>query len=120
VESQNLFMMLPGMQPDELHVLQSLSREMTPRQQEMFISMYRGRRKEEQTMLIVTLVGFLGIAGIQRFMVGEVVMGIVYLLTAGFCGIGTIIDIINIRKITSQYNQQQAIETAQMVKMMNA
>jgi TM2 domain-containing membrane protein YozV len=69
-------------------------------------------------MLIFTLIGFFGVAGIQRFVTGETVLGILYLLTVGFCGIGTIIDLVNISRITFEYNRKQAIESAGMVRMM--
>jgi hypothetical protein len=44
-------------------------------------------------------------------------MGILYLFTGGFCMIGTIIDLVNIKQIASSFNQQQAMECASMVKM---
>ncbi len=47
------------------------------------------------------------IAGIQRFAVDENGMGILYLFTIGFCGIGTIIDLINLDKMVSKFNQNQ-------------
>jgi len=101
-------------------MIQSLMKEMTEKQQQLFVSIYQGRRKDQQTMLIFTLIGFLGVAGIQRFVIGDVVMGILFLLTCGFCGIGTIIDAINIGRMTSDFNQRQAIEAAAMVGMMGA
>ena len=118
MDPQQMLMMLPGLQPDELLVIQNITKEMTENEQKNFFSFYQGKRKLRQDMLILTILGFFGIAGIQRFVVGEIGMGILYLLTIGFCGIGTIIDIVNIDKIISTYNQQQAIETARMVKMM--
>ncbi|HUC79759.1 MAG TPA: hypothetical protein VMR70_02540 [Flavisolibacter sp.] len=51
-------------------------------------------------------------------MIGEVGMGILYLVTVGFCGIGTIIDLVNLDKMVSRYNQAQAMQSATMVKMM--
>lgn len=114
----DMFSTLPGIQADELLVIQALTKEMNDDQRQQFFALYRGRRKEQQTLLILTLVGFLGFAGIQRFMIGEMGMGILFFLTFGFCGIGTIIDLINIKKMTSDFNQNEAMETANLVKMM--
>ena len=118
MDQQQLLMMISDLQPEELLLMQHLSKDMTEAQQQQFFSLYRGKRKERQTLLLLTLVGFFGIAGIQRFVVGDTGLGILYLVTFGFCGIGTIIDLININRITSDYNQKQAIEAANMVKMM--
>ncbi len=46
--------------------------------------------KDPTTILLVSI--FLGGLGIDRFMLGETGMGILKLLTAGLCGILTIID----------------------------
>ena len=114
-----MFMMLPGIQPDELMMLQNITKDLTVTQQQQFYSFYQGKRKEQQTLMIFTLVGFFGVAGIQRFVTGDTVMGILFLLTIGFCGIGTIIDLVNIRQMTNDYNQKQAIESLNMVRMVN-
>ena len=37
---------------------------------------------------------FLGPLGIHKFYEGRVLLGIVYLLTAGLCGVGVVIDLI--------------------------
>lgn len=118
MDQQQMLMMIPDLQPEELLLMQHLSKELTDMQQQQFFNLYRGKRKERQTLLLLTLIGFFGIAGIQRFVVGDTGLGILYLVTFGFCGIGTIIDLININRITSNYNQKQAIEAASMVKMM--
>jgi TM2 domain-containing membrane protein YozV len=110
--------MLPGLEPGELLIIQNLTKDMSDSQKQQFISLYQGKRKDQQSLMIMTLIGFLGIAGIQRFVVGQTAMGIIYLLTCGFCGIGTIIDLVNIKQITSDFNQQQAFESANMTKMM--
>ncbi len=116
---QQLLMMLKGIQPDELQLINNITREMNADQQRQFIMFYQGRRKDEQTMLILTLVGFFGVAGIQRFVIGEIGMGIAFLFTGGFCAIGTIIDLINHKKMTFEHNQKQAYESAAMVNLMN-
>lgn len=46
--------------------------------------------KDPTTILIISI--FLGTMGIDRFMIGDIGMGIFKLLTAGLCGIFTIID----------------------------
>jgi len=118
MDAQKMFSMFPGIQPDELLFIQHLTSDMTEAQQQQFVSLYSGRRKEQQTLLIMTLLGFVGFAGIQRFVVGEIGMGILFFFTGGFCCIGTIIDLINIGTITSRYNQKQAGEVAHLVMLM--
>jgi TM2 domain-containing membrane protein YozV len=111
-------MMLPGLQPDELVNIQNLTREMSEAQQQQFILIYSSKRRDEQSLMIMTLIGFFGVAGIQRFVTGETALGILYLFTFGFCGIGTIIDLVNIKRLTSEFNQKKAVEAAQMAGMM--
>ncbi|MBS1946623.1 MAG: TM2 domain-containing protein [Bacteroidetes bacterium] len=118
MDQQQMFMMLPGLQPGELVMIQNLLKDMTESQQQHFFTLYQGKRKDKQTMLILTLLGFLGIAGIQRFIIGETGMGILYLLTGGLCCIGTIIDLVNLDDMVSKFNQRQAMEAANMVKIM--
>ena len=52
--------------------------------------------KSKIVTLILSLLGLLGLAGIHRMYAGKVGSGIVWLLTGGLCGIGTIYDIIKI------------------------
>ena len=58
--------------------------------------------KDPTTLLLVSI--FLGSLGIDRFMLGETGMGVLKLLTAGVCGVLTIIDWFNIQKKTKEYN----------------
>ena len=44
-------------------------------------------------------------------------MGILYFFTYGLCMIGTIIDLVNYKSITFEYNQKMVFESLQMVKM---
>ncbi|MBS1668048.1 MAG: TM2 domain-containing protein [Bacteroidetes bacterium] len=118
MNQQQMLMMLPGLQPDELSFIQNLTKDMSETQQQQFLMFYQGKRKDQQTLMLLTLIGFFGVAGIQRFVTNEIALGIIYLLTLGFCGVGTIIDLVNIKSIATQFNQNQAIESANMVAML--
>ncbi len=110
---------LKGMSPDEYSYLRQILTGMDERQSQNFVAFYSTRRKDPQEILLFTLLGFLGIAGIQRFIIGNIGMGILYILTAGLCFIGTIVDIINHKSLTFEYNRKAANECAQLVKMMD-
>ena len=58
--------------------------------------------KDPTTILLVSI--FLGSLGIDRFMLGDIVMGILKLLTCGVCGILTIIDWFTVSKKTKELN----------------
>ncbi len=116
----SLFTYLPDLEGDELMYINTIVSEMSESQIQQFAMMYRARRKEPQMILLLTLVGFLGIAGINRFILGQVGMGLLYVLTWGLCGIGIIIDLVNYKKLTTTYNQRQAFEVANMMRMMGA
>ena len=55
--------------------------------------------KDPTTLLLVSI--FLGTLGIDRFMIGDTGMGVLKLLTAGCCGILTIVDWFTITKKAS-------------------
>lgn len=58
--------------------------------------------KNPTTLLLVSL--FLGTLGIDRFMLGDTGMGVLKLLTAGCCGILTIVDWFTIMNKTKDAN----------------
>ena len=58
--------------------------------------------KDPMTLLLVSI--FLGSLGVDRFMLGQVGLGIVKLLTLGLCGIWTIIDWFIIQNKTKERN----------------
>jgi hypothetical protein len=43
-------------------------------------------------------------------------MGILYLFTGGLCLVGTVVDIINHKQLTFEFNQRMAMEAMGMVK----
>jgi TM2 domain-containing membrane protein YozV len=69
--------------------------------------------------MLASLAGFLGVAGVQRFLTDQIGMGILYFFTAGFCFIGTIIDAINYKSIANEYNKKMAFESFNIAKMIN-
>ncbi len=114
----NVYEILPEIVGEEQMYIAGLVKNLDDKQAFQFANIYRSRRKDPQTILLVTLVGFLGIAGIQRFLTDQIGLGILYLLTCGICMIGTIIDLVNYKKIAFEYNQQQANQIAVMLKGM--
>lgn len=58
--------------------------------------------KDPTTILLVSI--FLGSLGVDRFMLGDIGMGILKLLTCGVCGILTIIDWFTVSKKTKELN----------------
>ncbi len=112
----NVLHVLPDLDGDELGYAQLLVADMTEEEAMQFALMYRARRKDPQMILILTLIGFLGFAGIQRFVVGQIGLGILYFFTGGLCLIGVIVDLVNYRRIASDYNQKQAYEVALIMR----
>ena len=121
----NVFTYLPELDGEELAYISTLTQNMTDAQLQQFAMIYRARRKEPQTIMILTLVGFLGFlgvpaAGMHRFALNQIGMGILYLFTFGLCFVGTIVDLVNYRQMTAKYNLQQAYEAAMMMRAMGA
>ncbi|MEZ4357716.1 MAG: TM2 domain-containing protein [Eubacteriales bacterium] len=69
---------------------------------EKFMLLTSMELKDPTTMLLISI--FLGSLGIDRFMIGDTGMGVLKLLTAGVCGILTIIDWFTIQNRTKELN----------------
>jgi TM2 domain-containing membrane protein YozV len=109
-----VFKYLPEVDGNELHYLNELFKDFDDDKARDFSAVYRSRRRDPNMILLTTLVGFLGFAGIQRFLTDQIGLGILYLLTAGLCFIGTIVDAINYKQIAADYNRKVAYEVASM------
>jgi TM2 domain-containing membrane protein YozV len=107
---------LPEISGEEMLYIQSLLKDMDEDKARSFASVYRSRRKDPQMILITCLLGFVGFAGVHRFIIGQIGMGILYLFTAGLCLIGTIVDLVNHQKLTFEHNQKMANEVLAMVR----
>lgn len=64
--------------------------------------------KDEGLALVLTILGFFFIAGLQYFYLGKILKGILFLLTLGFLYVGTIISLFTIRSETRRVNARRA------------
>lgn len=112
----NFLLTLPGIDNIELQFLQNLVTGMNDQQKQQFLSIYGARRKDPQTILLLSLLGLVVIAGIHRFVLEEIGMGILYFFTGGLCLIGTIVDAINYKSLTWKFNQAKALESANIAR----
>jgi TM2 domain-containing membrane protein YozV len=104
----NIFNMMPELESDEMAYLQGIVSGMSDQEAHQFVSIYRSRRRDPLLILITAIIGFFGVAGVHRFVLGHIGMGLLYLFTAGVCFIGTIIDVINYKRLAFEYNIKQA------------
>jgi TM2 domain-containing membrane protein YozV len=117
--SNLLLQLIPGIDANELAYLNALTKDLTEEQLRTFAALYNGERRKSDMILIGGVVGLLGVGGVQRFMVNQIGMGILYLLTLGLCYIGTIIDLVNYRKLAFEYNQEVAARVLRAAMAMN-
>jgi TM2 domain-containing membrane protein YozV len=96
--------------------LMTLMQNMTEQQKMLFISQYNSAKKDRNIALILSVI--FGSLGIDRFYVGDVLLGILKLLTGGCCGIWWIIDWFLIMGRVDEYNRQKAREIAYLIKGM--
>ena len=106
---------IPEAQGEEHMLLERIVDQMDDNQLRQFASVYRSRRRDPQNVMIFSVVGLLLVPGLQRFYLGQIGWGILYLFTAGLCLIGSIIDLVNYKSMAFEYNEKIATEVAQMV-----
>jgi TM2 domain-containing membrane protein YozV len=111
----NVLRHLPELEGMELGYIQGLMKNMDDDQASLFAQVYRARRKDAQMILILTLIGFFGFAGLHRFILGQIGLGILYIFTVGLCFIGTIVDLVNYKSLAYEYNVKMAHETLAML-----
>ncbi|MEX2514225.1 MAG: TM2 domain-containing protein [Cyclobacteriaceae bacterium] len=113
----NVLKHLPELEGMELGYIQGILKNMNDEQAGLFSQVYRARRKDSQMILILTLIGFFGFAGLHRFILGQIGLGILYLLTIGLCFIGTIVDLVNYKSLAYEYNIKVAHETLSLMSI---
>lgn len=92
-----------------------LTAGMTEQQKFAFQAQYASVKRDRVLLLVISI--FLGGLGIDRFLVGDIGLGVLKLLTGGVCGIFWIVDLFLIMGRTDDYNRQKAYEIANSVKM---
>lgn len=112
----NVIDILPEVTGEEMQYIQPLIADLDKGKAQNFAMLYRARRKDPQTVLLLALLGFVVVAGVHRFVLGQVAMGLLYLFTAGLCFIGTIVDLVNYRKLAFEYNRSAANQVIAMVR----
>ena len=112
----NIYELMPMLQGDELAYVQNVIKDMDDDQVKLFAGVYNARRKDPQLILLLAVVGFVGIAGIHRFALGQIGMGVLYILTGGLCFVGTIVDLVNHRRLAFEHNAMVALEVAKIAK----
>jgi len=116
---QNAYMGLPGISPEELSFLQQATADLNDNQRKYFYMVYSGKRKSPQDILIFSVVGLFLVPGLQRFIVGQIGMGIAYLFTVGLCFVGSIMDLVNHKALALEFNRKMAYDSFQIAKMSN-
>jgi len=112
----NVLLHLPELQGMELNHVQMLIKDFSDKQAQHFASIYRARRKDPQMILLTCLLGLIVVAGVHRFILGQIGMGLLYLFTGGLCVIGTIVDAVNYQSLAFEYNRNVANEVVPLVK----
>lgn len=109
MNAEKLILMLPHTTIEEQNLLTSLISDKSDEEKSQFMTQYILQRKDPQQILIFSLFGiFCCISGVQRFALDDILMGLLYFFTLGFCGVGTIMDIIRYKDLTFEYNRKMA------------
>lgn len=103
--------------PEELITINSRTKDFSDDELTQFCMIYRSKRKDPQLILILCLLGLVGVAGVQRFVVGHIGLGVLYFFTAGLCFVGTIVDAINHKELALEFNAKMITETLSMLNM---
>ena len=64
--------------------------------------------KDSGLAYVLMLPTLFGVAGAQHFYLGRILRGIIWLLTFGLLGIGTIYDLFTLKRQTRQVNARRA------------
>ena len=103
---------LPELEETESLYIQDLIDKMSHGQAQLFAAAYREKRKDPHTVLLTAIVGLVAIPGLQRFWLGQIKMGFLYLFTWGLVLVGSITDLVRYKKLAFDYNRRVALQIA--------
>jgi TM2 domain-containing membrane protein YozV len=99
---------LPELDEPERSFLAQLTATMSESDVQQFAIAYRTQRKDPQIVLLLAVIGLVSIAGLHRFVLGQVGFGLLYLFTGGLLLIGAIVDLVKHKELAFNYNRQVA------------
>jgi len=108
---------LPELEETERLCIQNLIEGMSHDQAQLFATAYRGKRKDPHTVLLAAIVGLVCFPGLQRFWLGQIGMGFLYLFTWGLVLVGSIADLVRYKKLTFDYNRGVAQRIASSMSL---
>ena len=111
----NILPLLASLDLLEANNLRPILQGMPEENQTQFMSIYMSKRRDPVLILICTLIGFVGFAGLQRIITDRIGLGLLYFFTGGFLLVGTIIDLTRYKTIASTYNEKIAYQTAEIL-----
>ena len=92
----------------ERSYIEELIAQMPAQHAEVFLIEYRKRRKDPQTVLLAAVIGLVACPGFQRFWLGDIGIGLLFLFTAGCLAMGSIIDLATYRTLARCHNEKVA------------
>jgi len=115
--NNKIIFLFPKLDQEELTMVLEVTRELSNEELKSFAVLYNSRRRDPELILLLCLIGLLGVAGVHRFFLNHIGMGILYLLTGGLCLIGTIVDAINYRHLSLSYNTIVAMDSLRLMQL---
>lgn len=92
-----------------------MTKDLSDQQKMLFESQFNSAKKDRGLILVLSVL--FGYWGVDRFMIGDIGLGVLKLLTLGLCGILWLIDLFRIQAATDDYNRKKAQEILMSIKM---
>ena len=107
---------LPELDGNELRHVRYIIEDLDHKTASRFAEEYRKKRRSPNTIFLLILLGFIGIAGMHRFRLGKSVTGLLFLFTLGFVFVGTLFDLLTYEKAVFEHNKFAALRVDVMIR----